>query len=144
MENNIIYVVGGTDGKGNCLNTVQAYHVATNTWTEEAPLLVGKSEPSVGLAGTKRIGFTIFAADGTESSGPSGDTEGYDTSTNVWSSLASGPTARNEACTGAIGSNLYPAGGANSAGAALAVTESFSVSRDKWKKLASIADSLAR
>ena len=37
-----------------------------------------------------------------------------------------------------IGGKLYPAGGANSAGAALAVTESFSMSKNKWVKLASM------
>ena len=50
---------GSGGGEGNCLrhwriqrnrlNTVEAYNPTTNTWTEEATLLVGKSEISAGL-----------------------------------------------------------------------------------------------
>jgi len=45
VENNIVYVIGGTDGRQNRLNTLESYNPATDTWKEEAPLIVGKSEP---------------------------------------------------------------------------------------------------
>lgn len=76
VENSIIYVIGGADGT-NLFTTVESYNPATDTWDEEASLTVGKSEPSVGLAGTK-----IVAADGFSISGNTGDNEGYDASTN--------------------------------------------------------------
>ena len=106
----------------------------TNTWTEEAPLLVGKSEPSVGLVAT-----TIVAADGyNAASGDNGDNEGYSVSTNSWKSLAADPTGRNAACTGSTGGQLYVASGSNSGGSPQSVTESFRLSKNKWTTLASI------
>ena len=131
VEKNIIYTIGGVDLNGDRLTTVESYNPATNSWTEEAPLLVGKSEPSVGLVGT-----TIVAADGYASGGWTGDNEGYDAATNTWTSLTSDPTARNAACAGGIGPQLYVAGGADDGNPALTLTESFKVSKNTWTTLA--------
>jgi N-acetylneuraminic acid mutarotase len=57
VENDLIYVIGGYNGK--YLPTVESYNPATNAWTKEAHLMVGESDPSVGLIAT-----TIVAADG--------------------------------------------------------------------------------
>jgi len=130
VEKNIIYVVGGY-ASGARLSTVEAYNPATNTWTEEAPLLVGKSEPSLGLVGT-----TIVAADGYTSSADNGDNEAYDEATNKWTSLKSDPNPRNAACGGAIGPQLYVAGGGNTSGPALTSTESFTLTKNAWTTLA--------
>jgi N-acetylneuraminic acid mutarotase len=132
VKSNIIYVVGGTDGV-NRFNTVESYNPATNTWTTKAPLLLGKSEASVGLVGT-----TIVAADGYTSSMDTGDNEGYNSSTNGWSTLTSDPTPRHEACTGSTGTTLYLAGGSNNSGTSLSLTESFSVTSNKWTTLTSM------
>ena len=132
VKNNIIYVVGGTDGV-NRFNTVESYNPATNTWTSEAPLPVGKSEASVGLVGT-----TIVAADGYTSSMDTGDNEGYNSSTNAWSALTSDPSPRHEACTGSTGAALYLAGGSNNSATSLSLTESFSVTSNKWTTLTSM------
>ena len=132
VKSNIIYVVGGTDGV-NRFNTMESYNPATNTWATKAPLLVGKSEASVGLVGT-----TIVAADGYTSSMDTGDNEGYNSSTNAWSALTSDPTPRHEACTGSTGTALYLAGGSNNSGTSLSLTESFSVTSNKWTTLTSM------
>ena len=87
------------------LNTVEKYNITTNTWTEEAPLLVGKSDPSAGL-----VGSTIVAADGYTTSEDTGDNEAYNIATNKWSSEAD-PKPRNASCFGAISGQLYVAGG---------------------------------
>jgi len=140
VEGNIIYVIGGWAG-GNGLDTVESYNPATDTWTEETPLLAGKWAPSVGLIGTKLAGYTIVAADGAEGCCPSGftgDSEGYNVSTNTWTSLNSDPTARAFACFGTIGAQFYVAGGNDSQGPALSVTESFKLSKNAWKTLASL------
>jgi hypothetical protein len=44
VESKVIYVIGGWNGifSGPSLTTVEGYNPATDTWTEEAPLLVGK------------------------------------------------------------------------------------------------------
>jgi len=143
VANNIIYVIGGWDGvfSGNGLATVESYNPATDQWTEEAPLLVGKWAPSAGVFGTKLTGYTIAAPDGAAQCCPSdftGDNEGYNVSTNVWTSLDADPTARGFACFGTIGSRLYVAGGNDTQGPAISVTESYLLSKNDWKTLASI------
>lgn len=136
VENGIIYVIGGADVNFNRLTTVESYNPATNMWREEAPLMVGKSYPSVGL-----VGSTIVAADGVASSGDTGDTEGYDASTNVWSVLKNDPTGRDLACAGSVSGELYVTGGRiyGKGGAAESLTESFTLPpKDTWTTLASL------
>jgi N-acetylneuraminic acid mutarotase len=131
VENHIVYVVGGCDLEDpyDRLTTVESYDPATDTWTEEAPLLVGKSQPSVARFGNKLVGFTIVAADGFTASGDTGDNEGYDATTNSWTSLAPDPMPRNGTCTG-ITDKVFVAGGNGTA------TESFNLSKNTWKTLA--------
>ncbi len=130
VEKRIVYVIGGCDLEDpyDRLTTVESYDPATDTWTEEAPLLVGKSQPSVA-----RVGTTIVAADGYTASGDTGDNEGYDATTNSWTSLTPDPMPRNGTCTGAIGGKLYVAGDGAS-------TESFNLSKNTWKTLASMPE----
>jgi N-acetylneuraminic acid mutarotase len=126
VENDIIYVVGGCgEDPFDRLTTVESYDPATDTWTEDAPLLVGKSQPSVAWVGT-----TIVAADGFTASGDTGDNEGYDVTTNSWTSLTPDPMARNGSCTGTIDGKLLVAGGFDTS------TESFNLSNKTWKTLA--------
>ena len=135
VESNIIYVIGGNGNSGNNrLTTVESYNPATDTWAEEAPLLVGKSEPTVGL-----VGKTIVAADGYTTSGDTGDNEGYSAATNSWTSLKSDPTSRNTACGGGIGAMMYIAGGypgGNPGTPAITLNESFKPTKRTWTTLA--------
>jgi hypothetical protein len=137
VVNNIIYVIGGWNGvfSGNGLATVESYNPATNTWRKENPLRVGKWAPSAGLFGC----YTIVAPDGAAQCCPSnftGDNESYNISTNTWTSLKADPTARGFACFGSISSILYVAGGTDTQGPALSVTESYQL--NVWKTLAPI------
>ena len=132
VEDGIIYVIGGIDADSNRLATVEAYDPATNNWTEEAPLLEGKSGSTGGL-----LGSTIAAADGDTASGDTGDNEGYDASTNAWSLLAPDPTGRDLACGGVIAGQLFVAGGhAIGETPALSLNESFDLSTGAWTVLA--------
>lgn len=128
VKNNVIYLIGA-----GLTATVQSYNPATDTWVEETPLLSSKYFPGAGLLGT-----TIVAADGAVAPGYiTGDTEGYDATTNSWTELATDPTARQGPCFGAVGSKFYGAGGyLNNGGAAAVVNESFQLSTNKWKSLA--------
>src|SRR5258708_12153532 len=119
VDGTAIYGIGG-NGSTNRLNTVEKYVPSIDTWTEEAPLLVGKSEPTAGLLGT-----TIVSADGYTASEDTGDNEEYNVSTNTWSALAADPTPRNADCFGAISGLLYVAGGGSN-GTADSLTKSFS------------------
>ncbi|MFY9740890.1 MAG: kelch repeat-containing protein [Candidatus Sulfotelmatobacter sp.] len=132
VEDGVIYVIGGVNAVSDRLTTVEAYDAATDTWAEEAPLLQGKSGSTVGL-----LGSTITAADGDSSSGDTGDNEGYDASTNSWSSLASDPMRRDLACGGAVAGQLYVAGGhVTGETPALNLNESFDISTNNWATLA--------
>jgi N-acetylneuraminic acid mutarotase len=134
VEDEIIYVVGGNSASNLRATTVESYSPATDTWTEEAPLLVGRSEPSVGRVGNNLVGFTIVAADGYASGG---DTEGYDATTNTWTTLKADPDPggsgwRSWACTGGIGTKLYVAGGYYGG----SLNEAFNLHKNTWETLA--------
>jgi N-acetylneuraminic acid mutarotase len=127
VENDIIYVIGGTVGTASNYNyvaNVESYNPATNTWTEEAPMLVSKSQPAAALLGT-----TIVVADGALNGGLiTGDNEGYDATTNTWSELAADPTARVATCFGSIGQEFYDVGGYPG----VTLTESYTLSTNEW------------
>ena len=129
VENKIIYIVAGNSAENLRETTVQSYNPATDTWTEDAPLLIGRSEPSVA-----RVGTIIVAADGYASGG---DTEGYDPTTNLWTTLKADPDPggsgwRSFACTGGFGPKLYIAGGYYG----WDLNESFNLPMNTWKTLA--------
>jgi uncharacterized repeat protein (TIGR03803 family) len=131
VEDGIIYVIGGSvQFQGERLNTVESYNPATNTWKEESPMLDTKSEPAVGVIGT-----TIISADGyNPSTGDTGDNEAYSVTNNAWTALTSDPQPRDEACSAAIGGNLYVSGGVND-GNENNSAEAFTLSSNKWTSL---------
>jgi N-acetylneuraminic acid mutarotase len=127
-------VIGGYDGNGNFLPTVESYNPATNTWTEETRTFVAKGQPAAGQLGTALKGFTIVAADGTTQQIFSGDTEGYDATTNTWRTLATDPTPRVATCFGSVGQKFYDVGGEpHPNGNATNVNESYTLSTNTWK-----------
>jgi N-acetylneuraminic acid mutarotase len=132
VEKNIIYVMGGQDINGDVLPTVESYNPATNIWTEEAPMLLAKTQFQAGLVGT-----TIVAPDGlTSASANTGDNEGYAAATDTWTSKTADPTARAGTCDGAVGAELYVAGGYSTG--TITLTESFKLSKNKWTTLAAM------
>jgi N-acetylneuraminic acid mutarotase len=131
VSNDIVYVIGGNTTDLQRITTVESYNPSTNTWTQEAPLLVGKSEISAGV-----IGDAIIAADGYTTSGDTGDNETYEIQTNAWTSLAPDPTPRNGSCTGVIGGKLYVSDGDNDSNNPISVNESFSPTANKWTSVA--------
>jgi len=146
VENGIIYVIGGTDGHSGRLNNVDRYNPATNSWTHKAPLLVGKSEPSVGtlrMTVNGKIVRTIVAADGYTLSGDTGDNERYKASANSWSSLATDPHPRNEACTGALGGRLFVAAGSPDGSSTTTENDVFSLSKNAWTNRAAAPQAVA-
>lgn len=132
---NIIYVIDGYNN--GFLTAVESYNITTNTWTEEAPELVAKTQFQAGVIGTTLTGFTIVATDGINGNNVAmADNEGYNTGTNAWTSLTADPTARTGVCGGAIGAQMYVAGGYSFQ--AITLTESFKLSKNKWTTLAAL------
>ena len=128
VEKNIVYLMGGniTSG-GDFVSTVESYNPATNTWKTESPMLGTKDTAAAGLIGT-----TVVVADGSVQPGSvTGDTEGYDATTNTWSSLTADPTSRTGSCSGVINGLFHDAGGYNNS-SATTNNESFSLSANKW------------
>ena len=146
VEKNIIYVIGGNGNDESRLTNVEAYNPAKDKWTEKAPLLIGRSEPSVGLLKASiggKVVQTIVAADGFTPSGDTGDTDGYDVSTNTWTSLTPDPLTRNEACTGAIGGNLYVAAGSEYGSGSSTENDVYNLATNGWTTLASSPQSVS-
>jgi N-acetylneuraminic acid mutarotase len=135
VEKNIIYVVGGTiNADPTFTATVDSYNPATNTWTEETPMLAAKSQPAAGLLGT-----TIVVPDGaTNGGGDTGDNEAYDAATNKWTTLAPDLTARYASCFGSIGTKFYDMGGDT----ATTYSDDFLLSKDEWTTLAAVPQSV--
>jgi N-acetylneuraminic acid mutarotase len=135
-KTNIIYVIGGdinSSGNGN-IATVESYNPATNTWTEEAPMLVAKGQAAAGLIGT-----TIVVADGaTNGQGTTGDTEAYDPATNTWKTLASDLVSRYASCQGSIGTKLFDMGGQITP----TYSDDFQLSKNKWTTTATVPQSV--
>lgn len=131
VSNGIIYVVGGYSNSGDRLKSVESYNPATDAWTEEAPLLVGKSLGAVDL-----VGSTIVAADGLADSGGTGDSEGYNPSTNSWKPLQPDPNPRFNTCSASIEGQLYVAGGTANNSTPTNVVESFNLQENQWSSLA--------
>jgi uncharacterized protein (TIGR03437 family) len=131
VNDGIIYVIGGFNNGSHRLTTVESYNPASDTWTKEAPLSVGKSSFAAGL-----IGSTIVAAAGlADSGGATGDNEGYQSSVGPWEALAPDPTPRWDGCSASISGQLYFAGGRNNAGP-VNVVESFNLEENRWNTLA--------
>jgi N-acetylneuraminic acid mutarotase len=133
VENGIIYAIGGYNTANGFLSSVESYNPASDTWTEEAPLLVGESAVSAG-----RIGTAIVIADGTEYALDASDTESYDALAKQWTSLKADPMPRYDTCGAAVGKKLYVAGGDNIQSAGVSITESFNPSTNKWANLAAM------
>jgi len=127
VADDIIYVFGGYS-YGSFLTSVESYNPATDIWTEQTAML----SPEAGLPGLGRIGTTIVVTDGSGGD-VDGHNQGYEVTTNTWSSLASDPTLRQDPCAASIDERLYSAGGWNPAdNPALTLTESYSLSKNEW------------
>ena len=80
------------------------------------------------------IGTTVVVSGGANQPGSvTGDTEGYDATTNSWSELTADPTARTGPCSGVVGGLRYDASGyVDNAGAATTLNESFNLTKNTW------------
>ncbi len=138
VEKGIIYVMGGY-GDYSFLATVEGYDPATNQWTPPTP--PGQLQPMLSAeddAGAGLIGTTIVVTDGSDND-VDGHNQGYDVPTNTWSWLTPDPTLRQGTCAASIGGRLYSAGGWDVVNnEALTIAESFTLSKDSWKTLASM------
>ena len=85
---------------------------------------------------------TIVAAGGFTGGGDNGDNEAYTIATNSWKSLTSDPTARNGACGGAIGANLFVSDGNTGGNSPVSLNESFNLKKNKWTTLTAMPNTV--
>lgn len=134
VDKDTIYVFGGL-ANDVWLTSVESYNPATDTWTEEAPMLVARGWAAVGV-----LGATIVAATGNPGApGYTGDNEGYNVKKNTWKELAPDPTPRDSGCFSAIKGQLY-LGGGEAGGDGITLLESYSLKTNSWTTLASMPE----
>jgi N-acetylneuraminic acid mutarotase len=121
-----IYVMGGYNNVDGFLATNESYDPATDSWATLASMSNPESDAGAGV-----IGGVILVTNGSDGEAD-GNNQAYDIATNSWSYEASDPTLRQGTCVGAVGGRLYSAGGWLLSEDGFTLTESFTLSKDKW------------
>jgi N-acetylneuraminic acid mutarotase len=103
--NNVIYVVGGVNAAGSSTATVQAYDVATNTWSTRRSLPSRRAK----VNGVSEIGGKLYVSGGliTSSFDVSRTLFVYDPAANTWTRKADMPQKSDCGVQGVIGGQLY-------------------------------------
>lgn len=102
--NNIVYVIGGLSPAGVSLTRVDAFNLATNTWSPRAPLPSPRSD----LNGASAINGRIYVSGGHDASGAQTKTLFvYNPGTDTWVRKADMPRAGGCGTQGVIEGLLY-------------------------------------
>jgi N-acetylneuraminic acid mutarotase len=108
----ILYAIGGDDGNGQTLATVEAYDFAANTWATRTPLPVRLEETN----GAGVIAGKVYVSGGrdldnnspgSDDGAPRSSLYAYDPVTDSWSRKADMPLPSMAGVTGAINGKLY-------------------------------------
>jgi Kelch motif len=78
---NYLYAIGGFDGRGHALKTVEVYNFTTNTWSQATPMPTARGYLAV-VAGTDGNVYAIGVTDGKQ---PLETVEVYKPATDTWS-----------------------------------------------------------
>jgi N-acetylneuraminic acid mutarotase len=129
-----LYVVGGWDEFGNPDATLEIYDPASNTWSTGAPVPTpyGGGPAGVNLEGKFYVigGCSAFACGTT-------DVFVYDPASDSWATAAAYPEATSWLGCGAIGGQIFCAGGVSDAGSSFH-TYVYDPSTDTWTQLADV------
>jgi hypothetical protein len=77
---NHLYAIGGIDGQGHALNTVEVYDFATKVWSQATPMPTARGYLAV-VAGTDG---KVYAIGGTDGQQPLATVEVYNPATDTW------------------------------------------------------------
>jgi hypothetical protein len=124
------YAIGGDNGTGRGLNTVEAYNTATDTWTTKAPMPTARFGLAVGGGNGK-----LYAVGGYNGNYLS-TAEAHKPATDTWTAKASMPTSRVNLAVGMINGKLYAVGGYN--GSYLSTVEAYDPTSNTWTTKASM------
>jgi N-acetylneuraminic acid mutarotase len=139
----VLYVIGGTTTSGASLGKVQAYNVATNTWTYKAEM----PTPRYSSNGTGVINGKIYISGGLTSY--KGYTEAlhmYDPATNRWSAKQPMPETNERGVTGVINNQMYVLTGCDQEDCSDAIIAfyRYNPATNQWAKLPAPPGSLMR
>jgi N-acetylneuraminic acid mutarotase len=131
--NGTIYVVGGQARGGGALSRVDAYRVATNTWSQVASLPSARANPN----GATMINGKLYVSGGTNQAGGSTRTLFvYDPEMNRWTRKADVPAPSCGGDQGMIGGMLYVYTGCYASDNAGAVFFRYNPNTDTWMRRA--------
>jgi N-acetylneuraminic acid mutarotase len=146
--NGIVYAAGGdnvatcgTCNGFNALTTVEAYTVATNSWSTKAPMLTARERfAAVEVSGK------VYAVGGlVPDTGvnpvwvkPTATVEVYDPVANSWTAKASMPTARSSLRATAVNGLIYAIGGDGVSANGLLTVEAYNPATNAWATKASL------
>jgi N-acetylneuraminic acid mutarotase len=134
IDNNI-YIVGGFDGQGKAVSTVEVYDANNNNWSTAAPL----PQPLHHAAAASFDG-RLYVVGGYFANNTSSDRlYAYDPKTNRWHELSPMPTARGALTAQFVNGTLYAVGGVStgfgSAGV-VGTNEAYDPVTDSWQEKA--------
>ena len=130
--NNVIVAVGGAQGDKE-LNTVEAYHFTTNTWTAQASMPTAREGLAVAV-----IDHTLYAVGGSANGRALNTVEAYNHLTDTWTTKAPMLTARNGLAVGVVNGILYAVGGDDANGHFLNTVEAYNPATNRWRGKASM------
>lgn len=127
-----VYVLGGFDRTQAIVTTVDAWDPATDSWSTKAPLPAAVHHANAAAAGGK---LYVVGGSKTSSFTATGETWAFDPAANAWSTRTPMPagTERGAAMVGALGNEIYVAGGLR--GGAVADFSVYDTAADSWAAL---------
>jgi N-acetylneuraminic acid mutarotase len=131
-----VYVIGGFDGNGAALPTVEAYDPATDGWTERSALPAPLHHVNVAAVGDRL--YVVGALSGS-GFGAVGITLAYDPAADTWTPLDGMPAGTERGASGVavVGTRLYVAGGLRG-GISLRDFSAFDTASGTWEPLPSM------
>lgn len=132
-----IYVVGGMDGSGASLATMEVFDPATGAWSPSTPMAVRRDNPgSAALNGRLYVfGGRTRNADGS-GTGTLNSVEAFDPATSTWSPGAPMPTGRRTMAVGTLRGRAQLVGGeVTSTGGAFDQNEEYDPLTNQWQTL---------
>jgi len=137
-----IYVVGGMNGNGASVATVEAFDPVTETWSAEPPMTTRRDNPGAAAVDDRLyvFGGRTRDADGSSPEPTLSSVEMFDPTSGAWISRAPMPTGRRTMAVGRLNDRVQLIGGEIRAdGAAFSQNEEYDPATDTWRTLRSIS-----
>jgi hypothetical protein len=126
-----IFIIGGFDGTGSAVSTVEVYDSNKDTWTTASPLPFALHHAAASSSNGTLYVIGGYFADGN----PSDKLLGYDPIVDEWNELSPMLTGRGALTANFADEVLYAIGGVSAGfgtGAPLYATEAYDPSTDRW------------